>query len=654
MPAAATEPKSGEDAEPARPAVPLTFRVGFVGHRRIDEQAVAPLIAESFRLLAGAVQRMADWPTGQGAAESLRQALAVLGSGDASPRLALFSGFAPGADRLAAATWLRLRSADPTIGPSHGLLPFVDPERPHEIAWTDRPGNEDGETRIDLRSLSPDVFDSVTVLDGLASGAEFPARDPHLEHGRWIVRWSDALVAAWNGLPAAGPGGTADTVMLALRRGLPILWIDTAAPTPVLRWLMPDAFWADASVNEIVACLADPRQRERLAPRAPFADPAADLVAAFLPPDAEADRRARIDYSVTDSHGLMPLRKRTSPVARCRAALNRSLCTCIGQGWRQFMRALAPAPPEAGAAPPPVPRLLALHCDRADEAATFSGDLHRGTQAAFLVAAVASVILGTLPAAVANSADLAHALKHWTVPAEALLLSLVIVVWNLHYFATNHRRWSDCRRLAERLRCLRATWPLGFDVADGKADRPRTWTEWQARAIRRASGPPVGVMLATRMLSDVAGSRADPRGIVAGQAAYNALTSERLHVLHGWLVSVEKCAFGFLLGFLGLYTIGDWSGWHDIHAIAGPLVVASAVIPTLCAACLALDAKLGIEENYVRTKQLAREFAALDVRMVSATTVAEGTELMRDASRLLLKDVDGWQDAAVRRKIAAL
>lgn len=644
-----------EDREaPLRPAVPLVCRVGFVGHRKVDEQAAGQLIAESFRMLSEAMRRLAEWPTGENGTEAMRQAYSILGEGDASPRLTFLSGFAPGADRLAAATWASMRAAEPVFGTSHGLLPFIDPELPDELAWTDRPGNDDADTRVDLRQIMPGVFDAVTVLDGLASLAEFPVRDPHLEHGRWVVRWSDVVVAVWNGLPAAGTGGTADTVVLAVRKGLPVLWIDTSAPVPVLRLLVPDALWADTSASEILDCLADLRQREKLAPRAALEPLAASLAPAFLPPDDEASRLSRIDYSSLDSFGLRPGHSYSSTFARCRNHLNRLLCTFIARSWQGFMRSLASPQHATAAASPRTPPMMAIHAGHADEAATFSGNLHRGTQAAFLAAAVVSVTLGTLPAAFVDLPELAHSLKHWTVPAEALLLSLVIVVWNLRYFSTNHQRWSECRRLAERLRCLRATWPLGFDVADWKSDRPRTWTEWQARAIRRAVGPPSGVMLAATLVAEADGLRTDPRGIIAGQAAYNELTSERLHVLHERLESIEKWAFAFLLVFLGFYVLGDWSHWHGIHMFAGPLVVTSAVVPTLCAACLALDAKLGIEENYTRTKQLAKDFTDLDFRMRRARSLAECTELMRDASRLLLKDVDIWQDAAVRRKIAAL
>lgn len=642
----------GGHRDQSLPAVPLTIRVGFVGHRHIDEPIVAPLIAEAFGLLADTLQSLANQPTDLDAAESLQEAHALLGDGDATPRLTFFTGYAPGSDRAATDVWLRMRRTDPRLGATHVLFPFIDPDNPLDAAWTDTPGNGDSSTRIHIHSLSPSIFDAVTVLDGAATRAEIPPRNPHVEHGRWITRWSDVLVAVWNARPAAGPGGTADNVMLAMQRGIPILWIDTSAAAPILRWLTTDDFWAELSAGEILDCIADPTLRDRMAPRAPFANFALDVVDAFLPP--ASSRLARLDYATTDSQGLVPRSQLTSPLARVHGALNRLRCVLIATAWQRFSRALARATPAAGQPAPNAHPLLEAHAKAADEAATFSGNLHRGTQAAFLLAAVVSVVLGTLPAFFMKYPDVSHSIKHWSVPAEAILLTLVLVVWNMVFFATSHTRWSDCRRLAERLRCLRATWSLGFDVPDPQADRPQTWTEWQARAIRRAAGPPVGVMTASQMLADLALLRTDPNGIISGQSYYNTLTSRRLHILHEWLLRIEKTAFAFLLAFLVIYFVCDLMHWHIVHALAGPLVVASAVVPIVCAACLALDAKLGVEENYARSKRLAAIFSELDAEMAASESIFRREELVRDASRVLLSDVDGWRDAAVRRKIAAI
>jgi hypothetical protein len=52
----------------------------------------------------------------------------------------------------------------------------------------------------------------------------------YADAGRAVVDGSDLLVAVWDGEPAAGPGGTNDTLDAAIDAGVPVLWINAAAP----------------------------------------------------------------------------------------------------------------------------------------------------------------------------------------------------------------------------------------------------------------------------------------------------------------------------------------------------------------------------------------------------------------------------------------
>lgn len=45
--------------------------------------------------------------------------------------------------------------------------------------------------------------------------------------GRWLVDSCDVLIAAWNGLPAAGEGGTGDVVAYARAVGRPVIHVHT-------------------------------------------------------------------------------------------------------------------------------------------------------------------------------------------------------------------------------------------------------------------------------------------------------------------------------------------------------------------------------------------------------------------------------------------
>jgi hypothetical protein len=47
---------------------------------------------------------------------------------------------------------------------------------------------------------------------------------------RWIVQRSDVVVAAWDGSPPCGTGGTADAVQYAQAIGRPVVHLDTRRP----------------------------------------------------------------------------------------------------------------------------------------------------------------------------------------------------------------------------------------------------------------------------------------------------------------------------------------------------------------------------------------------------------------------------------------
>jgi hypothetical protein len=74
------------------------------------------------------------------------------------------------------------------------------------------------------------------ALDGRrsAEGAAYAAA------GRAVVERADLILAIWDGEPAAGPGGTAETVTTALAARRPVLRLDPWAPSDWV-WLGQDA-----------------------------------------------------------------------------------------------------------------------------------------------------------------------------------------------------------------------------------------------------------------------------------------------------------------------------------------------------------------------------------------------------------------------------
>jgi hypothetical protein len=651
----------------AAPFSPLTLRVAFSGHRSVDEGKLEPALRQSFALIDEAAARLAAAPVRPHDGETVAAAHNALWPGEtANPRLELLVGYAEGADRIACRLW---RGGG--HGGLHAVFPFADAGNPDAVAWTHGPDATDPRFRVAL--AAPDglaePFDAVTILNGGAALTERPPRDAHLEQTRWVLRWADLAVVAWNGRPAAGTGGTADTVAQALRKELPVLWIDTESEGMPVRMLTAERLWLDGQFSELVDALADPQRRETLAPGV-TAEALVDLLLPiFRPPSApvatedgaghphdDDETAPRRDYAGPDPLSALP--EGAGVVRRVRRYWLRLLAAFLARSWAGFYRSLARPAPAGGAATAPGQAvqphpLIAAAFAQADMRANFYGDLHRALQALLLAAAVLAVGLGTLPAVFPRA-------KFGLVLGELVVVLSCYRLWKLAFVASNHQRWSDMRRLAERLRALAATWPLGFDVGDDRALPPATWTEWQARAVRRAAGPPTGLMSVPRLRAAARAASQGDVGIVAAQAGYNLRTQARMSRLHHMIHLTEQSAlyvlFGVLVGFLVFYL----SMPEHVHGerwfvvIGGLVLMTSAVIPTIAAACLAIDAKLGIEENARRAGRLAAQFAALDEAMTASESPADAQEYLRDAAHLLLADIDSWRDAAVRRRIATL
>jgi len=146
---------------------------------------------------------------------ALRDCLARIGAsardaGHGYARLALVSGLAEGADRVAALAALALGWR------LHAELPFKQARYERDFA-------EVGSV-AEFRSLMRRA-QRVTAHDGEAhqTGPDDPSAYARL--GESLAKGADLIVAVWNGAPPKGPGGTADVCALALDAGKPIVWI---------------------------------------------------------------------------------------------------------------------------------------------------------------------------------------------------------------------------------------------------------------------------------------------------------------------------------------------------------------------------------------------------------------------------------------------
>jgi hypothetical protein len=601
---------------------PLRVTVGFTGHRTLEDPAAAR------RQIDAALAEI-------GRAFALVAASPLVLAYRGALTLRLLVGAAPGADQIIAEAW---RAA--ALGEIHFIYPFREPGG--DDAFTDDPGLGDPATRV---TPAPE-FEPWTGID--AAGLGLVETQSHAEVGRWIVRQADLLVCWWDGAPGRGVGGTHETIRRALERGLPVVWL---APGDLPNRLIdPDRSQPQADAAEAIAELAS------IAEPLSAAALAAQLAPALTPPGAgphDPEVAARIDYDAHD-----PLARRPGPVGRLRILANHTLWRAFSLFQRLAGRpgplaapAHAEPPPAAIVAQPGFARLSAA-AEEATTRADLLSSIHRSEQLLLILIAIAAVFFGALPTLVESTPTLNfHAVS---AGIEFCLGLVAFTVAAAARRAHRHRRWSDARRLAERLRGVLATWPLGFDIADAHAGPPQTWTEWRARALLRAAGPPRGWI--TRARFEATGRWAAAE-LLDSQVAYHARQHRMAKTIEHTMQGIENGAFGLLMAtlasYLGFSLLAPSLHWEAPHWFGGVVTLVSAVSPAVGAGCIALEATNGFGELALHSARLKDEFEALRGRVPGDTPLAYHPfqALIRRGAELLVEDADAWRDRLLRRKL---
>ena len=290
--------------------------------------------------------------------------------------------------------------------------------------------------------------------------------------GHVMLDQSDLLVAVWDGEAARGRGGAAQIVADAVRRDIPVLWIDPAATHPCrLLW--------DGLVEHDLG-----QQTIETVPRGSLDDIPA-LIGRLLDPPGEPHERRTIDHFGRErlprsGIGLAyPMLLALAGVRRLRLSDLRPprgnvlpdalLKSCAGSAAR------------ANAFGEQLHAIVAPRFARADAIATRAAQLFRSGYVANFGLAAAAVLLSLAGLA------LPIQFKPILVVLEVVATATILLLTRTAHRGRWHRRWLDNRELAERLRCLAVSAQVGELGLRVNAD---SGSGWIARATARELAVP--------------------------------------------------------------------------------------------------------------------------------------------------------------------
>lgn len=396
--------------------------------------------------------------------------------------------------------------------------------------------------------------------------------------GDLLVRQSDMVIAIWRGTPAAGVGGTADVVGLALQRGVPVLRIDPE--TLHYSLLLPEARLMDpvasaqrnpgvASLKPIIENEIKKRVEATLLPPFEYTKtPAADSLNAFIGGKMGAAKRETcaprspwfafaffvfMVNLIAAAFQAITLRFRKRP--RWPGFFQRT--DYLKDQW-------VPNTGNRTAVQMMVDHEIHQTVIAADAIATARGYVYRSSYVIIFLGVVLAVWVGLAGLLFENIE------KWWFVGAELIILAGLAGFYIMANRYNWHRCWLNAREVTERLRGARYYGWLGIG-----GRRPTTegapWSIWLTNAIMAVPGIPDGIMTSV----DIAKIAKELRTFhVDHQVEYHKRNSQKLEQLHhhldllgrACLIIAVSCGVLYLF-FFGPYPLAfaDQSHPTDAH-----------------------------------------------------------------------------------------
>ena len=446
-------PAGMSSADGERPPKPvLTIRIGVTGHRPAKLARGDKLEHAVRTTLARLMDRL----------RAIRLAHPEIYAADEQV-LRIVSPLAEGADRVVARAGLQAGAT--LLSP----LPF-----PRDAYLQDFDSPASREDFADLLGRA----EAVVELGGEREPAGQAMR-AYEAVGMLVVDQCDILIAIWDGMAAAGTGGTAEIVSYARRVGRPVLWLaPCGGEQPVRsRLLMPGRAECEASEEEIAGLI----ERMLVPSFATIEPPRTWLHTLFgqVPPPrlvyfSEINPRFSLGglfswWLRLMGGGLRGWRWPTFTVA--------SFADKASRPSHAELRALAASEQYRD----PWARRLALHYAWLDGLAAYYGGLHRTAYLFNYVLAAMAVCFAAF---------------HLVI-LELASVVLILAITTLGIRQSWHRKWIDYRDVAEKLRVLgflraSVSSPDPVQVPRDLRGRAKTasWTSWIYEAIVREVGLP--------------------------------------------------------------------------------------------------------------------------------------------------------------------
>lgn len=572
---------------PVPPRVRL--RVGVTGHRgppKLPTEAVAPVRAALDRVLKAIAEEALKAQTIYDACAPAREA--------ASPEFVVVSSLAEGADRLLADAGF---AAGFTF---EAVLPF------HRNDYARDFKTEDSQAVYEsLMERASAVFE----LDG------DPADRPRAYETAGLIMLAniDVLITIWDGNPAAGVGGTAQIISRAVSAGIPIIWIDPADPTAIR------LSWSPAGEVPSADAYARPRETFRPAADAEIALVVGELFALPAQPEAQ---ESLIQYLHTKErrwnfcpwYSLLAWLFAGRKLSRDDFYLP-PVVADTQKSWGEFFSTV----PADRAQRPAIENILLPACGVADHLANYYSLVYRSTY-------VFNFFFAALAVAMALNGIFIHEpeLKSYCVAVELAFIAVILLTWFYGHRHQWHRRWLECRHLAEGVRQLRLFALLG---SAGAMERPRRgagseegWINWYGWTLRRRLPLP-DCTVDRHYLERV--REALLRAEIEDQIAYHRRNASRMHKLDHRLHLSGLVLFGATAGLCVAFVILVWFGAvdriDDSHKllILNSLTFVTAFLPTLGAAIAAIHAQGEFRTLAEQSARTAKRLAAV------ATTFCE-------------------------------